>query len=102
MVKSEFTDDVDNIALYTDPLILACLSFVVLWVLIRLRFKVDRSGILTLLLHVISSILRILRSFLNIKVEPLVVVSGILIWISLYYFTFEMQFIKITLTSENY
>ena len=102
MVKSEFTDDVDNIALYTDPLILACLSFVVLWVLIRLRFKVDRSGILTLLLHVISSILRILRSFLNIKVEPLVVVAGILIWISLYYFTFEMQFIKITLTSENY
>jgi hypothetical protein len=59
----EFTGEVNQITKYTDCFILACLCIVELWVLIRLRFKIDASGILTLLFHLIDSIIRIIRSY---------------------------------------
>jgi hypothetical protein len=37
------------------------------WVFIKLRFKMDKSGLLTLLLHLIVSIIRVVRSFQNLK-----------------------------------
>jgi hypothetical protein len=86
----EFSREVDRIAKYTDWSIFACLFLVELWVFLRLRFKVDNSGVLTLLLLLIVSIIRILRSSLDIQLQNLFVVSGIIVWISLYYFTFEM------------
>ena len=86
----EFSREVDRIAKYTDWSIFASLFLVELWVFLRLRFKVDNSGILTLLLLLIVSIIRILRSSLDIQLQNLFVVSGIIVWISLYYFTFEM------------
>ena len=90
MASSKFTPEIDHVVLYTDLFIFACLFLVELWVFTRLGFKVDKSGILTLLLHLIVSIIRILRSSLKINLQGLLVVAGILIWISLYYFTFEM------------
>jgi hypothetical protein len=93
--------EIDHIAKYTDCFILFCLFPVELWVFIRLRFKVDKSGILTLVLHLIVSIIRILRSYLD-KLQGLMVVATTMIWISLYYFTFEMWLIKNTLTSDDY
>ncbi len=79
MAESLFADKIDRIALYTDPFIFSTLSLVELWVFIRLRFKVDKSGILTLLLHLFASIIRILRSYLQMKIEALIVVAGITI-----------------------
>ena len=73
-----------------------------LFVFIKLRFRVDKSGILALFLHLIGSIIRILRSNLYIKLDAFIVIAGITIWISLYYFTFEMKFIQIALTAEDY
>ncbi len=102
MAESVFTDKVDSIALYTDSFIFVSLSLAEVFVFIRLRFRVDKSGILTLMLHLIGSLIRILRSSLKIKLDALIVVAGITIWISLYYFTFEMKFIKIGLTAEDY
>jgi len=102
MAESVFTDKVDRIALYTDSFIFLSLFLAELFVFIRLRFRVDKSGILTLMLHLIGSLIRILRSSLKIKLDALIVVAGITIWISLYYFTFEMKFIKIGLTAEDY
>ena len=97
----QFTINVNDIAFYTDCFIFACLFPVELWVFIRLKFKVDNSGILTLLLHLTVSIIRIIRD-INDKIVGLIVVTGILIYISLHYFTFEMWLIKITLTSDDY
>ncbi len=93
--------EVKQVAKNTDFLIIVALFLVELWVLINLRFKVDTSGIITLLLHLIISITRIIRSYVA-KLEGLMVVAGILLWISLHYFTFEMQLIQITLASDDF
>ncbi len=99
MAESGFADKVNRIAFYTDSFIFVLLFLVELWVFFRLRFRVDKSGILTLLLHLFASIIRILRSYFNIKIEAFLIVAGITIMISYYYFTFEMYFIKIALTA---
>ncbi len=44
--------------------------------------------------------LRIVRSYFE-YLQGLIVVTVILIWISLHYFTFEMQLIKIKLTEDD-
>jgi hypothetical protein len=101
MEASKFNDEVNKIAFYTDCFIFACLFTVELWVAIRLRFNIDKAGILTLLLHLFASLTRIFRSYLG-TYQGLMVVAGITIWISLHYFTFEMFLIKITLTADDY
>ncbi len=93
---------ISNIASVPDILIFASLLLVELWVFIKLNFKVDKSGILTLALHLVVSIIRIIRTYLLINIQALIVVAGVTVWISLYYFIFEMQLIKITLTSDNH
>ena len=101
MAESEFVRKVKEIALYTHCFIFACLLCVELFVFIRLRFKMDKSGIWTLLIYLLISILRIINVFFN-KVEGLIVVMTSLIWFSLHYFTFEMWLIKITLLSDDF
>ena len=65
MDASQFIDKVDQIALYTDFFIFASLFIVELVVVIRLRFNIDKSGLLTLVLHLVASLIRIFRSTLN-------------------------------------
>ena len=89
MSSTSFTNEINSISFYTDCLILAILISVELWVFIKLRFKVDSSGILTLLLHLLASLIRVLRSYYG-ALQFLIVVAGMIIWISLHYFTFEM------------
>ncbi len=101
MDSQNFNLGVNQIAVYTDWFIFGSLLLIELWVFISLRFKVDKSGILTLILHLSASILRIIRSSISGS-QFLITASGIMIWISLHYFTFEMWFIKITLTSDSY
>jgi hypothetical protein len=93
--------EVDQIAFITDCFIFACLFIVELYVVIKLRLKIDKSGLLTLLLYLFASLTRIFRSYMG-TYQGLMVVAGITIWISLHYFTFEMYLIKITLTADDY
>ena len=101
MGASEFESKVREIALYVDWFIFASLLSVELWVFIRLRLKMDKSGILTLLIHLLITIIRIINVSVE-KLEVLIVVMASLIWFSLHYFTFEMWLIKITLLSDDF
>jgi hypothetical protein len=65
MDASQIIDKVNQIALYTDYFIFASLFIIVLFVVIKLRFKIDKSGLLTLVLHLVASLIRILRSTLK-------------------------------------
>ncbi len=96
----DFNNTINQIAFYTDILIFATLLPIELLVYLKLNFKIDRSGLLTLLLHLLVSMIRIVRSQLD-QLQSLIVVTGIMIWISLHYFTFEMQLIKIKLTEDD-
>ena len=60
-----FIDGVDHVAQYTDYFIFACLLLAELFVFVKLGFKIDKSGILTLVVHLIVSIIRIIRSSLD-------------------------------------
>jgi hypothetical protein len=61
----EFNNTINQIAFYTDILIFGILLSVELLVLIKLKFKIDRSGLLTLLLHMLVSMFRVVRSQLE-------------------------------------
>jgi hypothetical protein len=67
-------------------------------VLLILKFKIDKSGLVTLVMHIVVSLIRILRKY----IYTIQVVAVMMIWISLHYFTFEMWYIKNTLTSETF
>ena len=101
MDPSQFSSIVNRIALYQDWFIFAFLFCVELWVFIRLRLQVDKSGILTLVIYLLITIIRIINISLE-NLQVLIVVMGILIWFSLHYFTFEMWLIKIKLTSDDF
>ncbi len=91
-----------QISRYSDASILATLFIVELFVFIKLKLNIDRPGIITLILHLIVSLLRAIRDFVFNEPLALIAVSNTLIWFSLHYFTFQMWFIKITLTSDNF
>ena len=84
--------------MYSDIFILVCLVFFEVLVFYKLKLQIDKSGILTLILHLIVSILRVSR----VIVSVLTLVSSILVWISVHYFIYEMWYIKITFSSENF
>lgn len=70
----------------------------------KLKFRLDFSGKLTLLLHLLVSAIRIFNSYFatySIWQQFTVTVSNTLVWISLYYFVFELKIIEITLTIES-
>jgi hypothetical protein len=96
--KAEFVKLIEDITFYTDIFILICLLIIEGLVFYRLKFKVDKSGLLTLVLHLVISILRIADDFFKVFKA----ISSMLVWISLHYFTFEMWYIKAMLTSESY
>jgi hypothetical protein len=77
----------------TDWSIFSILTLIELFVLIRLRFKIDFSGLLTLLIHFSVSLLRVMNNNIGIKAAfqyVFLVVGSNLIWFSLYYFTSEL------------
>ena len=65
MDSSQIIEKVDQIADYTDYFIFAVLFTVELVVVIRLRLNIDKSGILTLVLHLVASLIRFFRSTLS-------------------------------------
>jgi len=77
-------------------------------VLIILKFKIDKLGFFTLVLHLAVSILRLSTPNYNVifsptydKMSNFELSFGILIWVSIYNFTFELSNVKITLLDEN-
>ena len=96
----DFYNTVNDIAFYTDILIFMILLLFEFLALFKLNFKIDRPGLLTLILHLVVSMVRVVRSQLE-YLQALIVVTVIMIWISLHYFTFEMQLIKIKLTEDD-
>jgi hypothetical protein len=79
MTEDEFLEALNEVALYLDISILALLFIFEALVFYILKFKVDKSGIITLLLHLIISAFRVVRSIFDI----LQVISSILVWMSL-------------------
>ena len=76
----------------------------------RLRFKVDFTGKLTLILHLVVAALRVYGNRLEAEqknqfgtspFDMLSVFTQALIWLSLYYFTFEMAYIRLALDSQS-
>ena len=83
--------DIQNIV------ILVALISSYLFVFIRLKFKIDISGVLTLILILIAAIIRLL-TFFSLKAgfarQIIQLETQILVWYSLYYFVIEMLKVK--------
>ncbi len=87
----------DTSTLVTDSAILALLIIVELTLFIKVKFKIDFSGKLTLLLLLAASVIRFFADFQDIGSDTfliLITVCTTLIWLSLYYFVYEMLLIK--------
>ncbi len=71
----------------------------------RLKLRVDRSGVITLMIFTFIFLLRALDGFISESNSPpfliMVSVSQSLIWSALYYFTFELRLIYLTITSAS-
>ena len=81
----------EDVIKVSDITILALMCVIEGFVFIRLKFKVDFSGKVTLLLHLVVSAIRVINTVnFNATRHILQVINSVLIWISLYYFTFEM------------
>ena len=88
----------------SDWFIFATLTVIEAYVFVKLKFNLDFSGKLTLLLHFVVSAIRISYSYFpfnDIWQRCTVTVTNTLVWMSLYYFVFELQMIKITLTATE-
>lgn len=86
---------------------LVSMSAIYVFVFAKLKFKLDFSGILTLIFHWLVSGQRLANHYINgndsIDTSDRVtqIIGNCFIWISLYYFTFELYLIKSTLEAES-
>ena len=91
------------IAQYSDIVILIILLSFETFIFIKLRFNVDKSGILTLFLYLLISIFRVISSAVwEPSLGSLFILAANLAWITLHYFTYEMWIIQTALTSESH
>ena len=90
-------------SLISDWFIFAALTLVQVFLFLKLKFNLDFSGKLTLLLHFCVSGIRISYSYSDLYSDwstCTVAISNTLVQISLFYFVFELYMIKITLVSN--
>jgi hypothetical protein len=75
----------------------------VLW---KINFKIDRAGLLTLVIYFVSATFLVAYSFLHKKFVILTSIveyfRSSLVWFAIYYFTFEMYEIETTLEAGSY
>ncbi len=84
-----------------DWTVFAVLTLVEGFVFFKLRFRLDISGLLTLILHYVVSVLRIINHYqpFNSPFQIFINLLGShLIWFSIYYFTIEMKLTQSLLT----
>lgn len=78
-----------------------------LFLFIKLRFRIDPSGIVTLLIYLVVATLRVIEQaaltspFDNLADFILIVFSQILVWFAVYYFTMEMKVVQVDLRGGN-
>ncbi len=78
----------------SDWTVFVILTLVEGFVFYKLRFRLDISGLLTLILHYIVAVLRIITYYFNTPILN----SSNLIWFSFYYFIIEMKLTQSLLT----
>jgi hypothetical protein len=102
----EDIDIVKQVQVVNDWIILSTLTVVELFVLIKMRFKVDFSGILTLFTHFFVSLMRLINGYIVSETGGaqiiLYTIGANMIWFSLYYFTCELLHIKNSLESDEH
>lgn len=83
--------------------ILALLLPLEIFLFVKLRFQIDPSGIITLLIYLLVAIMRVIEQAffltpnLNLIDFIFIVFSQILVWFAVYYFTMEMKVILVEL-----
>ena len=73
--------------------------------MVKLKFDIDKSGLLTLFIHLLASVIRLTNTFIGIKLGIIYVLQSIvgnLIWFSLYYFICELNLIQKHLEAEDH
>ena len=88
-----------------DWFIFATLTLIETYIFVKLKFKLDFSGKLTLLLHFFVSAVRIFNSYFTtagVWQQCSIAISNTSVWMSIYYFVLELKMIKATLSSENF
>ena len=86
-----------------DWTVFVVLTLVEGFVFFKLRFRLDISGLLTLILHYVVSVLRIINHYqpFNSPFQIFINLLGShLIWFSFYYFTIEMKLTQSLLTDQ--
>lgn len=78
------------------------------FILVKLNFKIDFSGLITILVTLFVSLQRLITFYIFTNSEKdritniaCQIFGNSLIWISLYYFTFELLIIKSTLEASS-
>lgn len=87
-----------------NPLILAMMTTVYTFLFIKLKLRIEFSGVGTLIMYFLAQILRVVSTFekyASTSQTILLLPCQLLIWISLYYFTFEILDIKLQLTEVD-
>lgn len=90
---------------FTDTFILAVMLLAMTFVMYRIKMKIDLTGVLTLAIMLFAAFVRFIMQFfdngstMSGTFQTVQGVCQILVWFSLYYFTFEMEKIQVTLTS---
>jgi hypothetical protein len=84
--------------------ILVALVSSYLFVFIKLKFKIDITGSLSLLLYLVAMLIRAVDYFFNPNsgvIDLIQLESQILVWYSLYYFALEMLRIKLMIEAAS-
>ena len=95
----------ETVKIVNDWIILTVLAAVELFILIKMRFKIDFSGTLTLFLHLFVSLMRVIGDYVksDSAAQKVLFLNGaIMIWFSLYYFICELMHIKNSLESSDH
>jgi CRISPR/Cas system-associated protein Csx1 len=95
----------DKVKTVSDWIMLSVLTVVELYIFIKMRFKIDISGTLTLIVHLFVSLIRLIGDYAESKIalQRVLFLNGAnMIWLSLFYFTCELMHIKNSLESKDH
>lgn len=84
-----------------NPIILGIMISINCFIFYKLKFRIDFSGLVTLILYFIAQVFRVVSVYERYNSDDkysFLLPCQILVWISLYYFTFEIADIKITIS----
>ena len=95
----------ETVKIVNDWIMFSVLTAVELFILFKMRFKIDFSGTLTLFLHLFVTLMRVIGDYVksNSAAQKVLFLNGAnMIWFSLYYFICELMHIKNSLESPDH